>query len=283
VRRKHGFTLIELLVVIAIIAILAAILLPVFAKARAKAQQASCLSNMKQLALGWTMYADDNDGGVPPLNVLYGGIYALGWEGIIRPYLKTSDVLVCPAAGWHPIDWIFTCPPNGPGFNDIGINWNLVGYLTEPGFPPTMNRIDLPAETVAFCDSGGYHHIALPNNGYVLPGGNPPGFPGFGDHAMMSKSWDHSSRQLPYMGTPQPRPQAPHPSRPCFCHPGGANVAFCDGHASNMMEAELLKVERNDTGRKVTYADGYLDHHWTTSNTIWIFHYWQTAASMNHY
>ena len=60
--RRRGFTLIELLVVIAIIAILAAILFPVFAQARAKARAVSCLSNVKQLTLGMTMYAQDNDG-----------------------------------------------------------------------------------------------------------------------------------------------------------------------------------------------------------------------------
>ena len=64
-RERHGFTLIELLVVIAIIAILAAILFPVFAKARAKARQTACMSNLKQLGLGFEMYAQDFDEFLP--------------------------------------------------------------------------------------------------------------------------------------------------------------------------------------------------------------------------
>jgi prepilin-type N-terminal cleavage/methylation domain-containing protein len=67
-RRQGGFTLIELLVVIAIIAILAAILFPVFAQAREKARSSSCLSNQKQTALAFSMYAQDYDETYPPLS-----------------------------------------------------------------------------------------------------------------------------------------------------------------------------------------------------------------------
>jgi len=103
--RKDGFTLIELLVVIAIIAILAAILFPVFAKARAKARQTACLSNMKQLGLALVQYTSDydeampyaqlfldipGDGGNPP------GWSFTDWRQLIYPYVKSMDAYVCP-------------------------------------------------------------------------------------------------------------------------------------------------------------------------------------------
>ena len=79
-RTRHGFTLIELLVVIAIIAILAAILFPVFARARAKAKQSSCLNNVKQLSLGYQMYMSDYDEKFPPQGGTFIGSPAADWN-----------------------------------------------------------------------------------------------------------------------------------------------------------------------------------------------------------
>jgi prepilin-type N-terminal cleavage/methylation domain-containing protein/prepilin-type processing-associated H-X9-DG protein len=104
-RRRSGFTLIELLVVIAIIAILAAILFPVFAQARGQARKATCLSNLKQLALAELMYVNDYDEGFT------GGSYNMGtvasgnpscdgyrwWLDLIQPYVKNSGLKVCPS------------------------------------------------------------------------------------------------------------------------------------------------------------------------------------------
>ena len=91
-----GFTLIELLVVIAIIAILAAILFPVFARARENARRSSCMSNMKQLGLGIMQYTQDYDerfpAGLPNGNNWKG----IGWAGMINPYVKSAQIFSCP-------------------------------------------------------------------------------------------------------------------------------------------------------------------------------------------
>jgi len=109
-RAKYGFTLIELLVVIAIIAILAAILFPVFAQAREKARQTSCLSNEKQIGTAVKMYIQDYDeqnmfhwyGPIPvspsgPFISLPGGVFQT-WMEVVNPYVKNAQVWMCPSA-----------------------------------------------------------------------------------------------------------------------------------------------------------------------------------------
>ncbi len=104
--RPQGFTLIELLVVIAIIAILAAILFPVFARARENARRASCQSNLKQIGLGIIQYAQDyddhfplqesNNGGNNP-NYFAADGTSMSWDLMTQPYLKSLQILVCPS------------------------------------------------------------------------------------------------------------------------------------------------------------------------------------------
>ena len=104
---RRGFTLIELLVVIAIIAILAAILFPVFAQARDAARQTACLSNCKQLGTGLMMYAQDYDENYPsfsyattPGGLKYGPRWAAwgfsNWVDALMPYVKNTKILSCP-------------------------------------------------------------------------------------------------------------------------------------------------------------------------------------------
>ena|ERR1035438_2069785 len=94
--RRRGFTLIELLVVIAIIAILAAILFPVFAKAREKARTSSCSSNEKQILLAAIQYAQDYD---EHFNVAYNFPTNMNvpWYQLLQPYMKSMQILYCPS------------------------------------------------------------------------------------------------------------------------------------------------------------------------------------------
>src|SRR5438094_1257344 len=97
-KKRCGFTLIELLVVIAIIAILAAILFPVFAQARDKARQTACLSNMKQIAHSVTMYTGDSDETLPPGAIGMGGQGRMWWwSDVLDPYVKNRQVWRCPS------------------------------------------------------------------------------------------------------------------------------------------------------------------------------------------
>src|ERR1051325_3771909 len=103
--RTRGFTLIELLVVIAIIAILAGILFPVFAQAREKARQATCLSNVKQASLASLMYAQDYDETLIRLTRITSKSGAEGydeswdWPKMLEPYMKNRQVYGCPSVG----------------------------------------------------------------------------------------------------------------------------------------------------------------------------------------
>jgi prepilin-type N-terminal cleavage/methylation domain-containing protein len=107
--KRRGFTLIELLVVIAIISILAAILFPVFARARENARRASCLSNLKQIGLGWMMYTQDYDELTPIYN---------SWTKNLQPYVKSGQLFVCPSA-------ISTSPVGTNGCDPTSHNTNL--------------------------------------------------------------------------------------------------------------------------------------------------------------
>lgn len=100
-RAKRGFTLIELLVVIAIIAILAAILFPVFGRARENARRSSCMSNMKQIGLGIMQYRSDYDGKYPQAYFYNDGVSSSSlytqWTGTTQPYVKNEQLFVCPS------------------------------------------------------------------------------------------------------------------------------------------------------------------------------------------
>ena len=125
--RNQGFTLIELLVVIAIIAILAAILFPVFAKAREKARQISCASNMRQINLGLLQYVQDSDETYPANGESYGPGGFTAWQTMVMPYIKSSNVFICPSNSKTTPIYATTLP------DDYGGNYT---YGQVPGSIP---------------------------------------------------------------------------------------------------------------------------------------------------
>ena len=181
-RLERGFTLIELLVVIAIIAILAAILFPVFQKVRENARRTACISNTKQMALAIIQYSQDNEekcpGGIDGYGGAPGSVGGSGWAGQVYAYVKSTGVFVCPDDSTNP----GTNGAYGPAHpSAYGLNSNLATGLPVKVYPDACSRSDSaslaaitsPAKTVyAFEVSG--------SNGYDLtieenPAGNGAG------------------------------------------------------------------------------------------------------------
>jgi prepilin-type N-terminal cleavage/methylation domain-containing protein/prepilin-type processing-associated H-X9-DG protein len=139
--RARGFTLIELLVVIAIIAILAAILFPVFAMAREKARQSSCLSNEKQLALAILSYAQDYDERLPMnYNDDVANACWRHWHEAIAPYLKNTQIMVCPS-------------------NNISISYAVSNWVCQGSHSAITNalaQVSHPSETIMVFDTHPY-------------------------------------------------------------------------------------------------------------------------------
>jgi prepilin-type N-terminal cleavage/methylation domain-containing protein/prepilin-type processing-associated H-X9-DG protein len=233
-RRRRGFTLIELLVVIAIIAILAAILFPVFAQARDKARSTACLSNMKQIGNALMMYMQDYDekttwfwnAQVDKKNYL-GGY----WYQCLMPYTKSLQVFMCPSVtGRGPAKdkYDVHCSPDlkpYPNLNRCGYGYNVgnVGYGGgDPYFQPSgdtkaLAAITEPARTLYIADSAfspaadqnaGWQDIKCP----ILP-----------HKKKLASQLDVYVKGPQYGG-----PDNANISRR---HVGGANGVFMDGHA----------------------------------------------------
>jgi len=176
---KKGFTLIELLVVIAIIAILAAILFPVFARARENARRTSCLSNLKQIGLGAMQYVQDYDGHYPPnfprdttigdsghlyaikdtdtskpsgvFQVYHGGQdHWRTWMDVIFPYVKSTQIFVCPSATANPVAPSYGYSIAIGGYSTYHTNFGMPSIANYT--PVTESVISRPSEIIMFVD-----------------------------------------------------------------------------------------------------------------------------------
>lgn len=159
--KRRGFTLIELLVVIAIIAILAAILFPVFAQAREKARQTSCLSNLKQLGLALNMYAQDYDGTLSQTSWEVGKLKAkVHWSYLVQPYVKNQQIFVCPSdptpvlplnplCGPNDTIGVTLCDAQAPKFSYIN-SYNVMP--AHDWLSPSEAAIERPANTIVLSE-----------------------------------------------------------------------------------------------------------------------------------
>jgi prepilin-type N-terminal cleavage/methylation domain-containing protein/prepilin-type processing-associated H-X9-DG protein len=259
---RKGFTLIELLVVIAIIAILAAILFPVFAQAREQARKASCLSNCKQLGLAMQMYAQDYDDMLPGWDNPQAHPLASQWGGwavvvpLIDAYVKNHNVWQCPSA---PRDPQYLRGPKGQqlyvtyGYNEYIYNTK---HVVPPYWDQKWNNLALLAGTQA-----GVANIAVLADCVGDKGGTAGIFNDWGNYDGI-----HIAGEAPNFGIPRVKYSngwnGKNPLSPR--HPDyGANIVFADTHARFVQGSKMQGSY--GTG---THADtpGYIE--WPVVNPI---------------
>jgi len=249
--RRRGFTLIELLVVIAIIAILAAILFPVFAQAREKARQASCTSNFNQMAKAMIMYRGDYDETFPPF--MYGpndGGFSYNWQidttwpQMVQPYVKNWMILRCPSDGKAKEDVLLAdmgANPTSPQLfkeycygltTDLGFNYMfLAPMFGAAGQSQGVkdSQVAKPAECYQNLDS------TWTFAGCDIPDGGGNWFVEAPSYWNSGTEWwfggwtiDDCTNWMHYGGT-FPR------------HSNAVNVAFVDGHCKSQRVGDMLQ------------------------------------------
>ena len=214
---RSAFTLIELLVVIAIIALLAAILFPVFGRARENARRASCQSNLRQITLGIKQYTQDYDERFPIGPNVVNTDFTTGWAAVMQPYIKSLQVYQCPSDKTDP-----TSDPSQVGYIDYWYNaalsWNgLYGSLGTPNYRTSLNEAALLNSTLTILlgegDDQTYSKSAYRTNGCTLAGQadqTAPAFSGCDTTTYFVKGQGIAGGQRKHLG--------------------GLNLAFTDGH-----------------------------------------------------
>ena len=220
---RSAFTLIELLVAIAIIAILAAILFPVFARARENARRSSCQSNLKQIGLGMLQYTQDYDETYPRNAPDFAN--RIWWMDVTQPYVKSSQIFVCPSDSTGK----YTYPR--PGNSDYGSYSGNNGYWGASG--AQRSPLGEPEVKIASIDSVATTALAFDGNGepqFTANGGNPQNAGSGISPAIVTTASPQTMGQIPAR------------------HLDTVNVLFCDGHVKSLRLDNLAKTKVVNVG-----------------------------------
>jgi prepilin-type N-terminal cleavage/methylation domain-containing protein/prepilin-type processing-associated H-X9-DG protein len=224
-RMNGGFTLIELLVVIAIIAILAAILFPVFAQAREKARQTACLSNATQIGRALMMYVQDYDDTLPGAWV---GYPLSSWAHVIQPYIKNLQVMTCPSRPERAFSGGLNNRPGTYGYNKLPDG--RMGY----GYNTSYSKAGCPTHCGLGRSTGDWSAGGTPMSLFQAPA----------EFITVADSRPYQPKQYGdlYCETVQ---AGNFDARPEFRHNEGAVVVFADGHAHWYREAYLMSASHH--------------------------------------